>query len=409
MCEYCGTSAGWFSSSHPACVAKVQSTAKTVNAFVVETLLGGGTLADLTLGVQKILSESNVKQQYVNEALLDGLSDGISQFSKKAPISNDDYARMKAIYEAFGYESSLQRPGRMEMELSLTIWQAQNNCLQQWGESLFSLRHGEILCYQAEGVSAILLEEKTVTTGRGYGGFSVPLGHGLYGHLGESRPQKVSGLMPIDAGAFAITTENIYFSGSCATTQIPLQHVVRYQPYVDGIGVSEGNGAPKVFTLFQNCQFPDGRSISNASGYDTGWFLYPLLTALTNRLNGVSNPPTLIQTTEAVAFQNAFETFKSANEVFSDLLCNAVKKQQTIPTENLDTYAKAVNELIATAKALNVSDPAFNKALQTVETNWNAFYCGADGRIQGDACPVFISSVGDFMGIAHQLGYIGGS
>jgi hypothetical protein len=212
--------------------------------------------------------------------------------------------------------------------------------------------------------------------------------------------------MPIDAGALGITTENIYFSGSRTTTQISLRHVVRYQSYIDGIGISEAHGAPKVFTLFQDCQFSDGRSLTGCSGYDTGWFLYPLLTTLTNRLNGVSNSPTLIQTTEAVAFQNAFETFKSANEVFSDLLCNAVKKQQTIITEDLDTYAKAVNELIATVTALNVSDPAFNKALQTVETNWNTFYCVTDGHIQGDACPVFISSVGDFMGIAHQLGYI---
>jgi hypothetical protein len=107
----------------------------------------------------------------------------------------------------------------------------------------------------------------------------------MYGHLGESRPQKVSGLMPIDAGAFGITTENIYFSGTHTTTQISLRNVVRYQSYIDGIGISEAHGAPKVFTLFQDCQFPDGRSLTGCSGYDIGWFLYPLLTALTNRLN----------------------------------------------------------------------------------------------------------------------------
>src|ERR1700678_1416920 len=97
LCEYCGEKAGWFQSSHPACVAKVESTAKTVKAFVVETLLGGGMLADLTLGVQKILSNNNTKQQYIHDSLMDGLDAGISQFSKKALISNDDYTRIKAI------------------------------------------------------------------------------------------------------------------------------------------------------------------------------------------------------------------------------------------------------------------------------------------------------------------------
>jgi hypothetical protein len=298
MCEYCGTSAGWFSSGHPACVAKVESAAKAVNAFVVETLLGGGMLADLILGVEKILSDNNIKEQYVHNALMDGLDAGIGQFSKRAPISNDDYSRMKVICGAYGAESpdelkrnmSLRHFGTIDMDPSNILWQAQNNCLQNWPNPVFNLQRGEILCYQVGGVTAILAEEKTVTTGRGYGGFSVPLGHGLYGHLGESRPQRVSGLMPIDAGALGITTENIYFSGSHTTVQISLRHVVRYQPYVDGIGISEAHGTPKVFTLFQDCQFPDGRSLTGSIGYDIGWFLYPLLTTLTNRVNNVSTP-----------------------------------------------------------------------------------------------------------------------
>jgi hypothetical protein len=263
-----------------------------VNAFVVETLLGGGMLADLILGVEKILSDNNIKEQYVHNALMDGLDAGIGQFSKRAPISNDDYSRMKVICGAYGAESpdelkrnmSLRHFGTLDMELSNVLWQAQNNCLQHWPEPMFNLHRGEILCYQCKG-SAVLAEEKTVTTGRGYGGISVPLGHGMYGHLGESIPQKVSGLMPIDVGALAITTENIYFSGSHTATQISLRHVVRYQPYADGIGISEAHGTPKVFTLFQDCQLSDGRSLSGCSGYDIGWFLYPLLTALTNRLN----------------------------------------------------------------------------------------------------------------------------
>jgi hypothetical protein len=283
MCEYCGTSAGWFSSSHPACVAKIESTAKTVNAFVVETLLGGGMLSDLILGVQKILSDNNTNEQYVQDAILDGLDTGIGQFSKKVPISNDDYVRMKAICESFGYKTSVKRVGSLDSALSNILWQAQNDCLEHWPDPLFNLHRGEILCYQCE-TSAVLAEEKTVTTGRGYGGISVPLGHGMYGHLGESKPQKVPGLMPIDAGALAITTENIYFAGGHTTAQIPLRRVVR-KCYVDGIGIYEAHGVPKVFTMFQDCQFPDGRSLTGCSGYDIGWFLYPLLTTLTNRIN----------------------------------------------------------------------------------------------------------------------------
>lgn len=290
QCEYCGQNAGWFQSSHPTCIAKVENTGKIVCAFVIETILGGGTLADLTLGVQKILNENNTKQNHVHVALMDGLDAGISQLSKKAPISNEDFARTQAMCDQFDTENadeiqrnrSLKHFGQIDRILSSVLWKAQNNCQQQWPDGMFNLHRGEILCYQSG--SAVLAEEKTVTTGRGYGGVSMPIG-GMYVHLGESVPQKVSGLMPIDAGTFAITTQNIYFAGSNTTEQISLRNVVRYQPYLDGIGICEAHGVPKVFTLFQDCQLPDGRSLSGCTRYDAGWFLHPLLTALTNRLN----------------------------------------------------------------------------------------------------------------------------
>jgi hypothetical protein len=49
-----------------------------------------------------------------------------------------------------------------------------------------------------------------------------------------------------------------------------LNHVVRYQPYVDGVGVCESHGTPKVFVM-------------DYGGLDTGWFFFNLLSALTGR------------------------------------------------------------------------------------------------------------------------------
>jgi len=77
--------------------------------------------------------------------------------------------------------------------------------------------------------------------------------------------------LPLDIGEMLITTRTIYFGGQKRTLRIPLDHVVRYQPYVDGVGVCEAHGAPKVFVM-------------DYRGLDTGWFFFNLLSALTGRL-----------------------------------------------------------------------------------------------------------------------------
>lgn len=51
--------------------------------------------------------------------------------------------------------------------------------------------------------------------------------------------------------------------------------VLRYQPYVDGIGVCESHGAPKVFVF-------------DYQGMETGWFFFNLLSVLTSRLSGAA-------------------------------------------------------------------------------------------------------------------------
>ena len=68
-----------------------------------------------------------------------------------------------------------------------------------------------------------------------------------------------------------ITSHALYFGGQKTTLRIPLDRVLRYQAYVDGVAVCESHGAPKVFTF-------------DYRGMDTGWFFYNVLSALTNNL-----------------------------------------------------------------------------------------------------------------------------
>ena len=57
-----------------------------------------------------------------------------------------------------------------------------------------------------------------------------------------------------------ITNQVLYFGGQQKTLRISLQRVIRYQFYVEAVGICE-SGSPKLF-------FPDYR------GMDTGWFFF---------------------------------------------------------------------------------------------------------------------------------------
>ena len=135
----------------------------------------------------------------------------------------------------------------------------------------FNLQSGEVPIIASGKVT--FAEERSVSIHtRGHGGLSIPVGGGCYYHLGltQGQTERVSGLQAIDVGEMLITNQALYFGGQQKTLRMSLKDVIRYQPYVDAVGVCE-SGSPRVFV-------PDYR------GMDTGWFFYNLLTALTSKL-----------------------------------------------------------------------------------------------------------------------------
>jgi hypothetical protein len=66
-------------------------------------------------------------------------------------------------------------------------------------------------------------------------GVSVRVMKGLWFHQGGSKGQDE--LTKIDEGYITITGRNITFAGGSNTITIPLNKIVRIQPYTDGLGV----------------------------------------------------------------------------------------------------------------------------------------------------------------------------
>ncbi len=415
LCEYCGQKAPWFQSSHPACVAKAISTGQVVQQLVFDGTLAGRSYDELSAEVEKMLTDGKVQFKYVREPLLQGANDAISQISLKSPVTKTEFERLTDIIRGFdgslGKHLSNEYTAQMvqrrwfataQLQMSYVLWQVLNNITPDFDETgetvAFNLRPGEIPIFQT-GNCVTYAEERTVTNhSRTYQGVSLPVGGGIYYHIGGSQghQERTSGLLPLDGGKILITSHALYFGGQTKTLKIQLDHVLRYQSYVDGVGVCESHGAPKVFVF-------------DYRGMDVGWFFYNLLSALSNpqATDKASEGKQGTQSTNqfVVNLQNAFDTFLTAHDTFADLMKNAVANDETISTEDLATYATGVEHLLAAARTLEeqfsfastTAREKYHLALQSMETTWAKFASVDNGQMNGGAYIPFIDDVAAFM------------
>ncbi len=413
LCDYCGEKAGWFQSSHPACVAKASSMGQALKALVFHEIVAGKSYPELATEVQQALGDNKVQSKYVQEALLQGANDAAGQIALYSPISAEEFERLVAILQGFNISAysaefaSRRWFGFPQLGMSHTLWQVLNQITPYFDEDVrFNLRSGEMPIFQTGTTNVMYAEERTITSHtRSFSGLSLPVGGGVYYHIGGSQghQERTSGLQQLDVGEILITSLALYFGGQKTTLRIPLDHVLRYQPYVDGVGVCESYGAPKVFVF-------------DYRGMDAGWFFYNLLSALskpqTNDEAAGREQSTTIQKAKraVINLQGTFDLFQAANDTFTDLVKNAVVKKVTITTEDLATFTITVESLFAAARTLEehsqfVSKAArekYHRALQSVERSFAVFASVDDGHMDGDAYVPFLNDVAAFMKVRNE-------
>jgi len=280
LCDYCGEEAGWLQSSHPTCVANAYSMGHAMRELVLNGILAGRSYAELDAQIRQTLADHKVRFKYVRETLLQGVNDAVSKIALQSPVSVEEFNRLFAVLQGFDIAAYRAEYATRRwfafahLDFSVTLWQVLHHNIPYFGDSvMFNLRSGETPIFQT-GNCVIYAEERMIADHvRSFGGLSVPIGGGVYYHIGGSQghQERTSGLQALDGGTMLITSHALYFSGGKTTLRIPLDRVLRYQPYVDGVGVCESHGAPKVFVF-------------DYSGMDTGWFFYNLLVALTRNL-----------------------------------------------------------------------------------------------------------------------------
>ena len=279
QCDLCGGNARLLKSRHSSCNLNAESLKQSLRDQVFEATLAGQSFSGLNAQAEKKVQDNRLPIAYFKETILQAANDAACQIAQKSPISDDELARLVNVLKGFGFPEGnrdeilrLKLFGMAFSGMSNTLWQVCNDRYHgDGGRTQFNLQRGEDPIFSAGKVT--FAEEQTANTGsRSFGGLSLPIGAGMYYHLGASQGHKASGLKAVDIGEILITSQSLYFGGRIKTMRISLANVLRYEPYVDGVGICEAYGPSKVF-------------IPDYSGMDTGWFFINLLSAITSKLS----------------------------------------------------------------------------------------------------------------------------
>jgi hypothetical protein len=273
LCQYCNTKAGLFRSEHPECAARAETGLRELREMTEKAVLEDEAASKVIPRMTALVEQCRIPSGVANQAAISALDKATGEKARKIMLSQDEFDNIYALYSHYKYNfvdpdnAVKKRFGFAYAGLSNVLWHVRQGSPLPYdgdGRAYFNLAVGEkpIFCFGG----TTFAEEKTVTN-RGYAGVSVPIGDGIRINTGSLGSRSVTGLAPIDQGDFLMTNQAIYFGGQHKTLHIPYRTILRFKPYIDGVGVFQNAGREKVF-------------IQELHGGESGWFINAMIESL---------------------------------------------------------------------------------------------------------------------------------
>jgi hypothetical protein len=271
QCKYCGQNAGWFKEVHEACANASRKGCSEILSVVSSAVAEGKSYADIRPKVEQAKTEGKIPAEDFHAALVNGLSSGAEKLGLAEPLSEDKHSGFLDFIRDAGLtqQELVKTNGYKAAVSSMVLWYVLHGRIAEIADDQqhpFNLQSGEIPIMM---FGSVVYSQETVSRSRqgGYAGASLPLGHGIYYHFGgfQAHTLEKTSLKEIDYGRFLLTTQNMYFGGDHKTFRLPYDHVVRFEPYSDGLGIfrDSASAKPEVFTV--------------ANPFSAvGWFLFNL-------------------------------------------------------------------------------------------------------------------------------------
>jgi hypothetical protein len=189
------------------------------------------------------------------------------------PLSIDKFSPIVDFMDQAGLSQAEMRRtnGFWAAIFSMIIWCLANDkpeIVSSDQKHPFNLGAGEIPIMM---IGSVVYSQETTIRSRqgGYSGASVPLGHGVYYHFGGFKSQAIEKavLKEIDYGQLLLTTQNMYFGGDHKTFRLAYNHVLRFEPYIDGLGFFRDSSTAKAEVF---------KVVPPSLHGPAGWFLFNL-------------------------------------------------------------------------------------------------------------------------------------
>ena len=256
-CEYCGQSAGWFSSKHKECELKNAKTEKDISDISYRAITEHIDANETRSLIQELQAVGFVNGQQLETAVGEGITRAVDRFlddnylSEEEEASIDKYLEILPISaEALNALGLAKKIVKASIIRSISEGEFPDPKFTVEGNLPFLFQKSEKLIWVFQGVE--YLEQRTRTEYRGGSqGVSIRITKGVYYRTGafKGRHVEVEELKNIGTGIVALTSKHIYFGASQTSFKVPYSKIVALNTYSDGIQIQKDGvrSKPQIF------------------------------------------------------------------------------------------------------------------------------------------------------------------
>ena len=300
-CKFCGEPAGFMRKQHGECKERHDSGMDAIMKMCVSAALHSQALRWLTDKIRETAAPARVPMGDVElrDVLVRGWCDAVEASIRDHALSAEEKRGLNRYRAEFGLNTAeLDANGHFALFSNITLLNTiverrflprydRERARAKFGQLPFNLMKGEEFVWVANDVAYV--EQVTFSeVPLGVGSYEVA--RGVYQRPDTSRAATLqfTSMVQTDAGMLGITTKHIYFSGSQKSFRLPLQKIVFFKLYANGVSIMRDTARAK----------PEGFRMDS----NTAWFTVNVIGALLDAGNLTlpgPNTPTLDEILEA--------------------------------------------------------------------------------------------------------------
>jgi hypothetical protein len=270
-CMFCGKPAGFFHNKHHECAEKHESGRCEITNLILEVPSSSASVASTASRIRELAKQSFISEAESKDLSVSAWASALDASLHDGILSEEVEKRLVDLKETLSLSSGdlLHTDAWDRIVKSAVLRDLMNGVVprrMRFDRNLpLNFQKSEQVVWVFEQVD--YLEEKTRREYVGGSrGVSVRVMKGVYYHVGGFKGRAIDRTerVHVDTGLVAITTKQIYFSGTRKAFRIPYTKIVSFEPFSNGLGIMRDTASAKPQILVTG----------------DGWFTYNLVTNL---------------------------------------------------------------------------------------------------------------------------------